>query len=284
MDFKICRINWVNPIIDDSMIYTKKEWLKLSVDDDSQNIEWAHARIVSPTFARVRTIILEWIIDRAFSSAEEKVNHLRSIFALQDEDLFEVYNNELYIKDIYDNEWIINVKIKEPIDIVEWDEEFYWEYWKWRVVLESTKSPVYKSYNQNLINWVSWRIWGWKLWVKLGKAMNESSSVIQANTLSSKTDTRFEITATWNITSPLTIRNLVTNEFFALNITAVSWDKIIVDTSNYIVTKNWVNILWNRISWSSWLKIKWNNQFTIYDGLGSINIFWAKLYFRNAML
>jgi hypothetical protein len=26
---------------------------------------------------------------------------------------------ELYIKDMYDNEWVLNVKIKEPLDIVE---------------------------------------------------------------------------------------------------------------------------------------------------------------------
>lgn len=284
MDFKNLRINWVNPIMDDSMIYTKKEWLKLSVDDDSQNVEWAHERIISPTLARVRTITLEWVIDRAFSWASDKVNHLRSIFALQDEDLFEVKESELYIKDIYDSEWIINIKVKEPLDIVEGDEQFYGEYWKWRVVLESTKSPVYKSYNENIVDWVSWKIWGWRLGVKLGKAMNESSSVMQANTLNSKTDTRFEITANGNITSPLTIRNLVTNEFFALDISAVSGDIIIVDTSNYTVTKNGVNILGNRISWSSWLKIKWNNQFTIYDSLGSFDIFSAKLYFRNAML
>lgn len=284
MDFKDLRINWVNPIIDDSMIYTKKERLKLSVDDDNQNIEWTHARIVSPTLARVRTITLEGIIDRAFSWAETKVNHLRSIFALQDDDLFQVINKELYVKDIYDSEWIINVKVKEPLDIVEWDEQFYWEYWRWRVVLESTKSPFYKSYNQNLIEGEAWKIWGWKLWVKLGKAMNELSWIIQANTLNTKTDTRFEINISSTITSPLTIRNLVTNEFFSLDITAIAGDIIIIDSSDYTVTKNWVNILWNRIFWSSWLKIKWNNQFIIYDNSWFIINLWIKLYFRNAML
>jgi hypothetical protein len=39
MDFKELRIDGVNPIIDSSMIYSNKDWLKLSTDDDSQNIQ-----------------------------------------------------------------------------------------------------------------------------------------------------------------------------------------------------------------------------------------------------
>lgn len=283
MDFKEAKIDGVNIIYDESVIYTQKEWLKLSTDDASQDIDGVHGRIVSPSLARFRVITLSWYIDRAFSWEQEKIEHLRRLFALQDDDLFEVQDKELYIKDLFNNEWILGVKVKEPLEVVEGDENFYWQYWKWRVVLESTKTPIYKSKTQNIIEWQAGKVWWWKLWVKLGKAMNESSAIIQANTTSTKTPVKFVIKATGNITSPITIRNIITNDFFALNIWAVNGDEIIIDGDKYLATKNGVNVIINKVAWSVWPRIKWNNQFTVYDWLQNKN-FTIKVYFHNSML
>lgn len=283
MDFKEAKIDGVNIIYDESVIYTQKEWLKLSTDDESQDIDGVHGRIVSPSLARFRVITLSWYIDRAFSWEQEKIEHLRRLFALQDDDLFEIQGKELYIKDLFDNEWILGVKVKEPLEVVEGDENFYWQYWKWRVVLESTKTPIYKSKNQNILEGQAGKIGGWKLWIKLWKAMNESSAIIQANTTSTKTPVKFVIKATGNITSPITIRNIITNDFFALNIWAVNGDEIVIDGEKYLVTKNGVNVITNKVIGSIWPRIKWNNQFTVYDWLQNKN-FTVKVYFHNSML
>ena len=63
MDYREIKINWQK--IDIPGIYfTNVDWRKLSVSESSQNIEWTHSRVVSPTYARVRTITIEWIVEK----------------------------------------------------------------------------------------------------------------------------------------------------------------------------------------------------------------------------
>jgi len=171
MDFKEAKINWQDILkwTSSGIVYTFKDWRKVLTTDNSENIDWVHGRNVSPTYARVRVITLEWVSDRIWNPLEEQssIEYLQKIFALQWA-LSSLEEKELYIKDLYDNEWILNVKVKEPLDIVEWDDSFVWSYWKWRVVLESTKEPIYKSLNEILNSSLEWN-YGWfnlgfKLW------------------------------------------------------------------------------------------------------------------------
>ena len=290
MDFKIAKLNWEDILKnnDSWIIYTFKDWRKLTVSDDSENIDWIHGRNVSPTYARIRIITLEWISDRVWSPLEDQnsIEYLQKIFALQGS-LVSLEEKELYIKDMYDNEWTLKVKIKEPLEIVEWDESFVWSYWKWRVVLESTKEPVYKSLNEILNTSLEWNYWGFKLSYKLANPFNEIDNIIECTTTwNIDTPARIEITANGDINKPLMIRDLTKNTYFWLDIDAVAWDKIVIDSENYTVTKNWENILSNRIAGSMWIRILETTKLLIEDKDGNIpfNDFVINIYFRNSLL
>ena len=82
------------------------------------------------------------------------------------------------------------------------------------------------------------------------------------------------------------IRDLTKNTYFWLDIDAVAWDKIIIDSENYTVTKNWENILSNRIVGSMWIRILETTKLLIEDKDGNIpfNYFLINIYFRNSLL
>jgi len=290
MDFKEAKINWQDILKWSSswIVYTFKDWRKVLTTDNSENIDWVHGRNVSPTYARVRVITLEWVSDRIWNPLEEQssIEYLQKIFALQWA-LSSLEEKELYIKDLYDNEWILNVKIKEPLDIVEWDDSFVWSYWKWRVVLESTKEPIYKSLNEILNSSLEWNYGWFNLGFKLWNSFNEIDNIIECNTTwNIDTPARIEITVNWDINKPLMIRNLTKKTFFGLDIDAVAWDKIVIDSEFYTVTKNWENILSNRLPWSMWVRILETTKLLIEDKDGNIpfNDFEINIYFRNSLL
>ncbi|PZM85074.1 hypothetical protein DLH72_02230 [Candidatus Gracilibacteria bacterium] len=85
MDYKEIKINGQKIDIP-GIFFTKVEWRKLSVSDSSRNIEGMHSRIVSPTFARVRIITIEGVIERidGIEKAAERLNHLQNLFSLQE--------------------------------------------------------------------------------------------------------------------------------------------------------------------------------------------------------
>lgn len=288
MDFKEIKINWQK--IDIPWIYfTNVTWRKLSVSENSKNIEWTHSRVVSPTYARVRTITIEWIVEKLDNSefSASRINHLQNIFSLQT-NLSELEEKELFIKDIFWNEWKMPVKVKEPFDFDEWDTNLIGSHWKFRVVLESTKSPIYKSFEENFINWNSWDFGWFNLDFELEKAFDEQDWILQVNILwNVSVPLRFEIIATWRVVFPLTIKNIKTWEFFKLeNMEDLkSWDILVIDTENFFVSKNWENIIEKRASWSSWLKANWSSSFLVTE---NISWFWqnfqTRIYFSNSML
>ena len=290
MDFKEAKINWQDILkwSDSWIVYTFKDWRKVVTTDNSDNIDWVHGRNVSPTYARIRVVTLEWISDRVWNPLEDQnsIEYLQKLFALQ-WDLSSLEEKELYIKDMYDNEWILNVKIKDPLEIVEWDNSFVWSYWKWRIVLESTKEPIYKSLNELLQSSEEWHYGWFNLGLKLWNALNKIDNIIECNTTwNIDTTARIEIIANGDINKPLMIRNLTKWTFFWLDIDAVAWDKIIIDSWKYTVTKNWENILSSRIWWSMWVRVSESTKLLIEDKDGNIpfNDFLINIYFRNSLL
>ena len=290
MDFKEAKINWQDILkwSDSWIVYTFKDWRKVVTTDNSDNIDWVHGRNVSPTYARISVVTLEWISDRVWNPLEDQnsIEYLQKLFALQ-WDLSSLEEKELYIKDMYDNEWILNVKIKDPLEIVEWDNSFVWSYWKWRIVLESTKEPIYKSLNELLQSSEEWHYGWFNLGLKLWNALNKIDNIIECNTTwNIDTTARIEIIANGDINKPLMIRDLTKWTFFWLDIDAVAWDKIIIDSWKYTVTKNWENILSSRIWWSMWVRVSESTKLLIEDKDGNIpfNDFLINIYFRNSLL
>lgn len=284
MNFKQIKIDWID-ILQTGIIYTQVNWLALSVTDKSINTEGLHARHVSPTYARVRIITIEWVVDRIFGDEEEKINHLRNIFALQS-NMSALEEKQVYIKDSFDNEWKIQAKIKKPIELSEWDKKIEGSHWKWRVVLESTYSPLYFSANELQVSSSEGNYGGFTLAEKLWIPFNKKSGAIEVNTLKTQTYTRFEIDVKWTIDTPLTILNTTNKTRFSLDITAHAGDKIIIDSENYTATKNGVSILDKRIPWSIWQKISGKNTFVVFDtdrnlGQDDVDII---VYYSNALL
>jgi hypothetical protein len=100
---------------------------------------------VSPTYARVRIITLEGIIDRkGDQDSLVDVKYLEELFALQGS-FFSTDPLTLYIQDMYNNEWELAVKVQDPLEILEGNEDHLGSHWRWRVVLESLESPIYTS-------------------------------------------------------------------------------------------------------------------------------------------
>jgi len=125
------------------------------------------------------------------------------------------------------------------------------------------------------------------MWFTLVTTFNEIDNIIECNnTWNIETSARIEITANWDINKPLIIKDLTKWTFFWLNIDAVSWDKIIIDSWEYSVTKNWVNILSSRIPWSLWIRIWESTKLLIKDKDWNIlfNDFTVNIYFRNSLL
>lgn len=287
MDYKEIKINWQKIDIP-WILFINFDWRKLSTSDQSRNLEGLHSRVVSPTFARIRIITIEWVVEKIdwIEKVAERINHLQNIFSLQT-NLVELEEKELYIKDIFWNEWKMPVKVKEPFEFYE-DTEMKGSHYNFRVVLESTKSPIYKSFEENSVESSSSDFGWFCLDFELEKAFNESSWALQVNILwNVSVPLRFELVAVSMVIFPVIIRNLKTEEFFKIeNLPNLKpWDKIIIDSENFSLLLNNENIIEKRASWSTWLKASWSSSFLVTDSSSSLKEkILSRVYFSNSML
>lgn len=241
-------------------------WKWLDTTDQTDNVQGYHWIKVSPTYARWRRIVIEWVIVADTKENSSKaIDYLESLFALQ-WITNEVELNTFTVTDEQERTWEINAKIKEPLEIELADDDYIaWANRRFRIVLQS-EDPRYFSDIEKESTWVESRF-GWvklgvKLPTKLDDNLNEIQVIANWNIVS---PLEFTITAKWDIDTPLYIKNITDGTYFWLDINAVAGDVIVINSDARTATKNWVNILANRIAGSTWLKALGSNYFTIYD-------------------
>lgn len=283
------KLDWVNIILDGTygIFYSKTNWRRLDTDSDSEWYQWNHWRHTSPLYARTRKISLEWYVDNLWNAKElEAVEHLENLFALQGNP-GSVVPRLLYIKDIHWKEWIMNVKIAEPLDIEETDDDMRDYAWEWRVELESIEDPRYYSaeeVSQNILELdYGWFTMDFSLWFTMDEYTNVMTLSVDWN---AEAPMRWEIDVISDFTWPLTIRNLDTGDQMVFDIDWVIGDSIIIDTRYYTATKNGDDITWYRVPGSKWLKINWTQNFAIFsiDGWLDHSDFDVNVFFRNVLL
>lgn len=273
--------------------YTQKEWRNwLQVSDASNSKASMHGREVSETRAEVRVIPLAGIIDRIGNDYERTATeYLEQLFALNSNPATPKVR-ELYVKDIYDREWILPVKVKEPCAIKEWNADFKGSHWEWMAILESVGDPTYLSYGEYSASWIEGAFGWWEIpstWLSLQDGFS-LSDILHAITINPSGNTgvypRFTITTTGSINSPIKIRNIETNEWFSLDVSWVTGDIIVIDSSTQTCSKNGVDITSSRISGSTWPTAQWSTRFLIDDGDGGSieSDFTVIISYKNALL
>lgn len=101
------------------ILITLQDWQKLSTSDNSEDRTGQHGRQTSATMARIRTITLEGVIDRVNNPYElQAVQYIEQLLCLQS-DPSSLIPRTLAVKDIYDREYTIPTKVKEPVELVE---------------------------------------------------------------------------------------------------------------------------------------------------------------------
>jgi hypothetical protein len=293
MEFTTGTLDWKNILGDGTLgvLYTQRNRKRLITDDSSINTEWSHGRTTSPLYARTRVITIEGYIDRLGNAKEqEAVEYLENLFALQS-DPGVLIPRVFHLVDEYWNERNINVKVKEPLDLVAADDGFKEAAYKRRVVLESTDNPFFLSVDDVEQSGLEWQYWGFSIdgtdWFILGLPRDEYFNFIECESTGNvQSYPRFVITAVWSVETPLIIRNLTTGSEFKIDISAVVWDVIVVDADTYEITKNWVDISYAREEGSIWPVINGVTRFGIEDAFWGIpdNDLNITIYFKNCLL
>jgi hypothetical protein len=274
MDLLSAKIDGVDIISDGSIwiLYTAKNWRNSKTSRDvSTNNEGTHGRSVSKTLVDKRIVSFEGIIDRMWNDYEEEaLAHLFELFRFSSSSETS-YTKELSITDEYGNEWLLDVKIKEDIDIKEGTDDMRWSHYAWRVVLESVWGPEYKSATVNTVS-------GWESqygWIEFPLSMDFTlDDYINLYSITANGTTHspliFQIAVTGTINDYIKIKNISDGTYFKVNTWAVAWDIIIIDSTNYTITKNGVNIKSLRESGSTWQAIRGTKTFTIEDSDGGL--------------
>lgn len=289
MRFQQCKLDGQDVLRDGNsgILYTKTEWRRLATDEVQELVMGLHRRVVSPTYARTRVITLEWYLDSLGNAEEEDAQYyLEELFALQD-DPTTIVPRELYILDNYGNEWVLDVKVKDPIDIVEASGDFVWYAHKWSVTLESIESPVYKSFAEITETGTDGSFGGFPVSFGVPMSMTSYTNLIElVSSGNHASPIRWEIEAVNNFTWPLIIVDVTNTNYMKFEIDWLAGDIIIIDGENYTATKNGVDITWYRTAWSSRLTVKGTQQFAVLDYNGSIPTtdLTVDAFFRNSLL
>lgn len=270
--------------------YTQKNWRQLVTSDNASDRQGWHGRVVSPTFARVRVITLEGYIDRQTNATSEQdvVEFMEGLFPLQADPSI-LTPRTLYVKDVYNREWSLSVKVKEPLEIFEGDSNFKGSHWSWRVVLESVGDPTYHTPGDILIAWVEGSYGGTTLGVSFPFSMDDLlNNVSVTNIGNAASFPRIEVTVTpgGSINTTLRVRNMTTGDIFSLDVSGTPGDVIIIDSENMKCYKNGDDITSSRIVWSVWPKILGTTEFIIEDADGGImgSDFSVNFYYKNSLL
>lgn len=289
MRIKIAKIDDVDILLDWTygIFYSKTQRRKLSVDDDSDDKAWSHWRYVSPTYARVRQIVFEWYIENMWNIKEQDAfEHLQSLFALQWR-TWKLQPKKLYVKDVHDNEWIMDVKVSEPLDIQVADEDMRDYARERRIELESVEDPRYYSFEEVQTNILEWDFGGFTMGFSMDFSMDEYSNITTlVTTWNSYTPMRREIDVISDFDAPITIRNITSWQQMQFDVGGVVWDKIVVDTWKYKATKNWQDITSTRMPWSDRLQIEGEESFVIFskDWWLDHSDFDVNIFFRHVLL
>lgn len=270
--------------------YMQKQWRQLSVSDNASDLQGWHGRIVSPTYARTRIITIEGIIDRKTENYPNieysATEYLEKLFRLQaDPTILEPL--DLYVRDVYDREWSLKVKVKEPFEVVEGSPDFKWSHWNWRVTLESVWDPTYRTPYESSVAWAEGSYGWFTLDTPFPFTMESILNSITVETYwNTATFPRIEVTVTGDIATPFRVRNMTTGDVFSLGVTATIGDTIIIDSENMKCYKNWVDITASRLIGSVWPKIIDTTEFILEDADGWIlgSDFNAVIYYKNSLL
>lgn len=288
-NFKVCKIDGKDVLRDSvsGIYYAKKDWRRLDTDDRSEDVVGLHRRTVTPTYARSRIITLEWYVDALGNDKEETaVKYLEDLFALQS-DTSEVIPKQLHIRDMFDHDWILDVKVKSPIEFVDALDDFSGYARNWRVVLESVESPVYRSLREFSVAGEDGVYWGFAVPFAVEFSMGSYSNIIELSTTSNQASPiRREITALNDFSWPLTISDITTGRYMKLDIDGVAGDVFVIDADTKTATKNGAKINDSRVEWSYWLTVKDTQEFNVSDANGSLptSDLSVMAYFRNSLL
>ena len=266
---------------------TLVNWRKLDTTDEQKNIEGAHGIKMSPTYSRGRKIDIEGIIIADTRNATSKaMDWLDRAFGLQTT-ITDMPEKKLFtVVDEQDRERKIWCKIKDPIDYnIQEDDYMDGTTRSFRVSLQADDARFF-SVQEQMVDGKEGVYGGFKLGVKLGKAMNAYFNEVEClGSGNVGNPARIQIIAKGQINSPLMIRKKG-GEFFGIEVNAEAGDIIEVNAEAKTITKNWVNISEKRIPWSSWPMIFGTTIFFLQDkdwGLYESD-FDVKIYFSNVLL
>lgn len=137
MDFKKITIDGQDLLRDWASGILIEDWdrRQLRTSSTSRDLSGRHGRIRSREYARVRRIVIEWLLDGLGNNYLELSYQYLS-------DLLWLYElvRKITVRDLFDNERKIDAVITEPIEFIDYDPSFQWAAYKRRVVLESEKA------------------------------------------------------------------------------------------------------------------------------------------------
>jgi hypothetical protein len=264
------------------------QWRKLKVSDDKQDLIWYHGTLTWPTYARGRTIIIEWLLIAPTRAQLSKgMDWLDTLFALQWVPTT-VETKEFKILDEQQREWVIQCKVDQPIDYEIEDDNDHNDgaMRRWRVALFAS-DPRFYSTVASVFSGQEWNYWWFALPNTLWNTWNMAYNAIDCLS-TSNVDQPIKITITvWGaIHKPLSIYNLTAHSWFMLDIDADAGDIIVIDAKNQKATRNGQNIVWYRVPGSQRPTVKGLTKYVMYDVDGGIygSDFDITLSFNNSLL